>query len=317
MPSSASAGPRRLQSGERGAALLAVLATVVLLAALTSLGLSRLKSATTHLDDTSARHQVMLLAESGVTAARFLVFKLKTAAHQPNAKRPESISFALADGRITLRFSSAGNCFNLNAMAPAPTAADQPPLPPQARAEDFRKLLAAAGIDATQAATLAEATATRLAQDGMLWADGSEWATVRGVSAAHWQKAGHLLCALPNREQAALDINALTVADVPLLAASGVPVDVARRMLASRPQQGWASPTDFWQQAMVSPPPNNAGAQSLRTDSRWMLVEVEATTARLRHTRQILLDTVPQPAHIAAVTWKPLEPPPPPEEAIG
>lgn len=302
---------------ERGAALFAVLAAVALLAAFVSIGLAQLKAATARVSEATARNEAMLLAGSGATAARFLVFKLK-GKKQPQGLDPaRPVTFRLASGEVRLRFRAAGNCFNLNSLAPPPAQPGQPPAPPQARAEDFSRLLVAAGIPQFEAGAIADATASRLGESGLLWAEPSEWVTVKGVQAAHWRAAGHLLCALPNREAAAININELRLADAPLLAALGIAIDEARRTLAARPVDGWNTTDDFWAQAATTPPAGNAGAHALGTGSRWMLAELEVTTADARLHRQLLLDTARQPADIAAARWGTTEIPPAPREIQG
>jgi len=168
-------------------------------------------------------------------------------------------------------------------------------------------MLAAAGIPDLEADALSKATAVRLASSRSLWADASEWTMVQGVTAAHWQAVGQLLCALPNREASALNINSLTADKAPLLVAMGLGPDEARRALANRPREGWTSATDFWLEASPGGTPDTAGAQVVGTTSRWIRVSLLATTARARVGRELLLDTLRQPATVAASTWKMVE----------
>lgn len=302
---------------ERGAALFAVLAAVALLAAFATIGLSRLKAATGRVSEAAARNEAMLLAGSGATAARFMVFKVKEKPPSGGLDPAKPVTIRLAGGEVRLRFHAAGNCFNLNSLAPPPAKPGQPPAPPQSRTEDFSRLLAAAGIPLFEAGAIADATATRLGETGLLWADPSEWTMIKGVTVGHWRAAGPLLCTLPNREVAAININELRPAEAPLLAALGIAVDDARRILAARPADGWKTADDFRAQLTTPPPAGNAGAQALSTSSRWIMAELEATTPDARLHRQLLLDTVRQPADIAAVRWGTTEIPPAPRETKG
>lgn len=300
--------------GERGAALLAVLAMVALLASFAAIGLSRLKAATDGVNDAEARSEAMLLAESGVAASRFLVSRVKAEAQQKPGVPMRPVHIPFAGGEVTLRFHGAANCFNLNSLARPPAKPGEPPQPAQTKVENFEAMLVAAGVPTLEAGGIAEATATRLAQTGILWTDGSEWAGVKGVTAAHWRAVGRMLCALPNRETTAININELSMDDAPLLASMGIPADQARRALAARPQEGWTSANSFWEQAAPTGIPDNAGAQSMGVSSRWMRVELEAETPRARVHREILLDSARQPARVAAVRWGTLEVPPLPRE---
>jgi general secretion pathway protein K len=294
-------------SHERGAALLAVLAMVILLAGFATLGLSRLRAATDRVNDAEARSAAQLLANAGTAAALTLVAQVKAQSVRQAGRLDAALAIPVGGGRVDVRFRDGGSCFNLNSLVPPPAGAGGASQPAQARPQDFARLLAAAGIPLLEADTLAKATANRLAATGMLWADASEWAQVPGVSAAHWRAAGALLCALPNREAAALNINSLTPEKAPLLAAMGLGPDEARRALAGRPAEGWASAGDFWQQASGSGIPDSPGAQVVGTTSRWVAVTLVATTSRARVSRELLLDTIRQPALVAASSWGPVQ----------
>lgn len=294
-------------ASERGAALLAVLAMVILLAGFASLGLSRLRAASDRVTDAEARSDAQLLANAGSSAAVALVSQMKARANRQVGQLEKPVTLAMGSGEVIVRFRDAGTCFNLNSLALPPQAVGAQAAAPQARPQDFARMLTAAGIPQLEADTIAKATAARLAQTGMLWADASEWATVPGVTRRHWDMAGGLLCALPNREAAALNINSLTPDKAPLLVAMGLGPDEARRALGGRPQQGWNSSTDFWEQASRSGVPDTAAAQVVGTTSRWIALDLVATTQRARVGRTLLLDTLRQPASIAASTWQSVE----------
>lgn len=293
----------KMRASERGAALLAVLAMIVLLASFASIGLSRLKAATGRLSDAEARAEAALLADSGVAAARFAVSRIKAQARMNPAAAQQPIGVPFAGGEVLLRFADGGNCFNLNSLSRPPQRTGEVGAAPQSKVEDFARLLEAGGVPQMEAGNLARATAAHLAQTGLLWTDGSEWATIQGVTRAHWDAVGRFLCALPNREATAINVNSLTTNDAPLLTAMGMGADEARRALASRPANGWTSASAFWEQAAPGGAPDGAGAQAAGTSSRWMKLEVVAQTPGARVRREILLDTVRQPARIASAKW--------------
>lgn len=299
---------------ERGAALLAVLAMVMLLAGFATLGLQRLRAATDRISESEARSDAQLLANAGTTAALGLVHPLKAQARRQPGLLDQPMRFDLGYGQVELRFADGGNCFNLNALARPQASASTGDVAAQSRAADFARLLAAAGIPQIEAARIAEATAARLQQTGLLWADASEWVGVPGVTATHWKLAGPLLCALPNREVAALNINSLTAEQAPLLAAMGLGPDEARRALAARPQEGWGSAGAFWQQATPNGMPDTAAAQMVGVSSRWMRLQLVARTDGASAGRDLLLDTIRQPATVAASRWT-VAPDPPQEGA--
>lgn len=292
-------------SRERGAALFAVLAMILVLAGFASLGLNRLRAATDRVSDAEALSEARLMANAGGSAALALVAALKARARAAGGSFGEPVGLPVAGGSLRLSFRDAGACFNLNSLGPAPRAAGEggadalAQVPPQ----DFARLLAAAGIPLLDADRLARATAERLAATGLLWADASEWTGVPGVTAAHWRLAGPLLCALPNREAAAINVNSLTPEQAPLLVAMGLGPDEARRALAARPPGGWTSGNQFWGEASPAGTPETAAAQRLGASSRWIALDIVAETPRARVVRTLLLDTQRQPARIVASRW--------------
>lgn len=294
---------RPIPPSERGAALLAVLAMVMLLAGFASLGLSRLRAATDRITDAEARTEAQILANSGTSAALGLVHQLKAQSRGRPALLQAPIRVPMAAGNVQLRFSDGGNCYNLNSLVRPQATASSGEMQAQSRAADFARLLTAAGIPSIEASTIAQATAARLSQTGMLLADASEWVTVPGVTAKHWELAGPLLCALPNREATAININSLRPDQAPLLTAMGMGADEARRALASRPPEGWNSAGDFWQQTSANSTPDTASAETLGVTSRWIALEVIAQTANAAVGRELLLDTLRQPARVAASRW--------------
>jgi general secretion pathway protein K len=289
---------------EDGAALLTVLAVVMLLAGFATVGLQRLKAASDRIVDGEARAEAQLLAHAGTSAALTMVTQVKARANRQAEGLEKPIRIGLEGGAVEIRFRDAGTCFNLNSLALPPQSRSAGTVAPQARARDLARLLGAAGIPLLEADTLAEATANRLAATGMLWADASEWATVPGVTARHWELAGGLLCALPNRESAALNINSLTPDKAPLLVAMGLAPDEARRALAARPAEGWVSASDFWATATANGIPESNAAQVVGTTSRWIALDVVAETPGASVGRRLLLDTVRQPATVASSEWQ-------------
>lgn len=292
---------------ERGAALLAVLAMVMLLSGFASLGLSRLRAASDRVVSSEARSEAQLLASAGTTAAVAIIQPLKARA----GRRPDilqaPIPLPMGGGRVILRFSDAGACFNLNSLSVPQGRSGMATAVAQARPQDFARLLSAAGIPLLEADAIAKSTAARLSATGQLWADASEWVTVPGVTQAHWAAAGQLLCALPNREASAININSLTPEKAPLLVAMGLGPDEARRALAGRPREGWTSANDFWQQTSSAGVPESAGAQVVGTSSRWIALDLVAETPRARVRRTVLLDTVRSPARVVGSIWQAVE----------
>ena len=118
--------------------------------------------------------------------------------------------------------------------------------------------------------------------------------------------AGPLLCALPSRELNSVNINSLTAEQAPLLTGLGLGADEARRAINARPAAGWGSASDF-----ISSSGNNSegsdSADRLTTATRWMRLSIVATTPRARVARELLIDTLEQPAAVVSSRWRAVE----------
>ncbi len=298
----------KVPASERGAALLAVLGLVVLLAGFATVGLAQLKAAGTRITDSEARFGAQLLASAATATATGFAGPLKARLRLQPGLLDQPVEVEGAGGTVVLRFAEGGNCFNLNALA-APPVLDSAMARPQpaARPQDFARLLAAVGIPAMEANGIAQATAARLAQTGQLWADASEWTGIRGVTPRHWKLAGPLLCALPTRERASINLNSLTAAGAPILASLGIGADQARLAVSARPAGGWPSANDFVGRSGISVDAAGDIENQIGTSTRWMRVEVTATTDRARATRELLIDTLQLPAEVVYSRWRGVE----------
>jgi general secretion pathway protein K len=293
---------------ERGAALLAVLALVMLLAGFATVGLDRLKAAGNRITDGEARSEAQLLASAATATAANLAPSLKARLRLQPTLLDAPLVLETGGGSVSLRFAEGGNCFNLNALSATPMVDPNGPRPqPAARPQDFARLLAVAGIPLIEANSIAQATAARLGQTGQLWADASEWTGIAGVSQRHWQLAGPLLCALPSRDRSAVNLNSLTARDAPILAAMGLGADQARLAVSARPAGGWASGNDFVGRSGLALDGTNQLEDQLGTSTRWMRVTLVASTPRARVTRELLLDTLQLPAEVVYSRWREVE----------
>lgn len=291
---SARAVPRH----ERGAALVAVLAMLMLLSGLVALGLSRLQAATDRVSDTEAQARANRLAEAGVGAAMPMANRLKARGAQRALAVDAPVRIDLDGGTLVLRFSDGGGCFNLNSLARREGAERS-----DASARDFARLMMAVAVPELEADRIAANTAQRIAASGVLWADPSEWVLVPGVTGAIWQRMQPLLCTLPTREPSTFNVNALTAAKAPLLVTIGLSSEEARRAIAMRPPEGWQSTNEFWGSAARGEPSANAGAAATGTSSRWIRVDVLAVTPEATAGRTVLLDTARSPARVASTLW--------------
>lgn len=298
---------RRPPVHERGAALITVLAMIMLLAGLASLGLSRVRSAADQLSDQDNRARAGWLASSGAQIGTQMIAQLKARARSQSEILEQPVQLSIGATPVTLQFRDAGNCFNLNSLLPArasPGEAGSHDARSQSGPADLARLMQAVGIAPADAKRLAEATALHLQQTDLDWVDASEWATVPGVDADMLHRLRPLLCALPTREASMINLNSLKPADAPLLVAAGLDIDEARRAIARKPRHGWESGAEFWQQASASGTPATATAQVADTRSRWITLAVRVRLDDLLVERHFLLDTLREPARIVAASWQ-------------
>ena len=292
---------KTVPQNEKGAALLAVLAMVLLLSGFATIGLQTLKAGAARTGGSVTRSDLQFLQRSGAETALQLAATAKTR-RNPDGTMPET-RLQLTQGTVHIAFEDAGACFNLNSMAAKPGKnhiGNDMGRAPAISPRKFARMLVASGIPRLEANKIADATAERL-RSGILWADASEWLLVPGVTPDHWNLAGTLLCTLPSREMSAFNINALKPDKAPLLVAMGLQPDEARRALASRPEHGWADARRFWEQASPAGVPQ--GAEIIGTASRWLTANITTRTPNGEARRTLLLDTAKAPAKVASVHW--------------
>jgi type II secretory pathway component PulK len=73
--------------------------------------------------------------------------------------------------------------------------------------------------------------------------------------------------------------------------------------VSARPAGGWASANDFVGRSGLSAEAAGDIENEIGTSTRWMQVELVATTARARVTRALLLDTIRLPAEVVYSRW--------------
>lgn len=268
------------RASEKGAALLAVLAMVALLAGFAAVGLNGLRAGVDGQVGRSERAQARLLARSALALARV---------------GPPSVTLAagpleLAGGTVETRSEEGGNCLNLNALG----------APGGEGAQALARLLAAVGAGGR---ALADSTALWAA--AVQRADAAEWGAMAGVSAQAFSRARPFLCALPEREPAALNINTLMPGQEPLLVAAGFAPAYARAAIATRPPGGYGFIGDFWRAATPDGmQPMGRFANAVGTATRWRRVTVTARSGESEVTLSALLDGRASPARVVAVEWR-------------
>jgi len=173
---------------------------------------------------------------------------------------------ALAETRVR----DGGNCFNVNSVVEgmAQTALVRRP----SGVSQFAGLMTALGTPEADARRIAEAAADWADSDSApgpagaedeayavgsspyrtgntLFAEPGELLALAGMTPEIYARLRPWLCALPVSDLSPININTLSPDQAPLLAmlAPGqLSVATARRVIASRPADGWANQIEFW-----------------------------------------------------------------------
>jgi general secretion pathway protein K len=300
---------------EQGAALINVLVLVGVLAALATGLFDRMRTAR-HLD---AGRAALDAARSGALAAETLLLGL------PPAARP--IMLATPAGPAVATITPGGNCFNLNSVAQGPPGrtASRP-----LGIEQLARLLGLFDVPADEARRIGAATADWIdidnqpnpggAEDpayaraatpyrtaGNMLAEVSEWRAVAGVTPALYAKARPHMCALPEAILSRPNLNSITAANAPVIAAiADVPLASARAAIAARPPTGWGSSAEFWAQPLLAG--RSIAADALRqpdTRDQYRAFRIAAGPADLPfiETGLIAAATPGRPARLLVRRW--------------
>ncbi len=181
----------------------------------------------------------------------------------------QGVVFPIDGGSIAGRISDGGTCFNLNSVVergPAGLYGESP-----AGRAQFTALLIALEFDRSQAAALTGALVDWIDGDsiassagaeddayglltvpyrtgGTLLAEPSELRAIAGYTEVVYERLRPLVCALPTPDLTRLNINTIRVDQAPLIMAlmgGALRVSEVERMLANRPEYGFASVNDF------------------------------------------------------------------------
>ena len=320
-------------SGERGAALLAVLLLVSVMGALTATAFERLRLSTALAANGAALDQARAYAigvESLLTlAAEDLISVSPNRTTLAGGWNGASRRIPMPGGGVvnaTLR--DGGNCFNINSVAQGvPPAA----LTPRALGvAQFTGLLRSLEVPEADARRIAEAAGDWVDSDGdasregaedaaysgagtayrvgnTLFADVSEVRALNGMTPEIYERIRPWLCALPTTDLSPININTLTPDQAPLvamLAPGQVTIEAARQVIASRPVAGWSDASDFFSEpALVAVLFPNDVIYQPQIRTRWFRLDlaVELRGAELIETA--LVDARITPARVVARRW--------------
>ncbi len=205
--------------------------------------------------------------QNATPAVRAMDYRQKARGHEPLETQGENYT-------VVSQIEDAQTCFNVNSLLaidpapPADSAAAQPTKP--VKEQIVEQLLIDSGISTAAAEEVyqqlvdyldADSTTAKEALESDAWAGVtpqrlpanqmmrtiSEIKRLPGFPVAAYPRASKVLCALPDTESK-VDVNTLKPGQAPLLSALSAGTlseDDAARLIASRPEEGWASVDAF------------------------------------------------------------------------
>jgi general secretion pathway protein K len=317
--------------GQRGAALLAVLLLVAVMAALSVLALEKLRLSTRLSANGAALDQARAFALGAEAVVASRITDLNAREHDRTSLagnwqgQMQRIPIPLGYAGATV--TDGGNCFNLNSVAQGliPTALVARP----AGIAQFATLMRLLGIDdrvahhiaaalgdwvdgdsvpdpdGAEDETYAKATTPYRAANTLL-AEPSELRAVSGVTPEIYAALRPYICALPTATPSVINVNTLTPDQAVLLAmlAPGLDRNSARAIIAGRPAQGWADSGAFWSQpalATANPVGDARGQVGVRT--AWFNVRLDVMLGAMQVQEMALIDGSRAPAKLVWRRW--------------
>lgn len=324
---------RPVPPSERGAALLAVLVLVVIMAAIAAGAFERLRLSTAMAMNGAALDQARgyalgvedLLALRIDDLANEDAYVTTLAGDWNGAPRRIPLP---GEGLATGTIRDGGNCFNLNSLVQgdaATTLAQRP-----AAIEQFVGLMVVLGLPEPAARRVAAATADWIDSDSetspqgaedsaysggepayrtgnTLLADATEIRAVAGVTPEIYSQLKPYLCALPAADMSPINVNTLLPGDAPLLAMfapAKTRADRVRGLIASRPPAGWRNTYDFWRSAEQAGLETNADPMSqLQLKTYWFTIDLSVSFEDAEMEEWALVDARLNPAKVVARRW--------------
>lgn len=321
-----------MKPGERGAALLAVLLLVALIATLAALAMDRLALATRLAGNARAVDQARGYALGAEGLATLIVDRLsdrvKGEASLPAGWAGETRAIPIEGGVIRARLRDGGACFNVNSLVTGNQLSGFSARPQTM--ERLSTLLLLAGVQPTRARPIVAAITDWIDSDGTpqpqgaedsvyarapvpyrtantLMADVSELRAVAGVTPAVYAALRPWVCALPLNEVAPINVNILPPERAPLLAmlyGGRLSVLQAAALLRGRPAGGWADAADFRRLPAIAAAGHATGpGEEIAVRSRWFSLELDVTLDGAQVKEAALIDGGIAPSRVVSRAW--------------
>ncbi len=287
---------------EHGAALLTVLLLVAVMAVMLVAVMDDIRFGLRRTGNAQALAQAQWFALGTEEMARSRVLQLDRADGRTTLEggwngRP--FVFPIEDGAIRVRVDDGAACFNLNSVVEG-TAGQWAAR--EAGVRQYLALLQALGFNPAQAGVMVDALVDWIDSDGLprasgaedaayaaripayrtagaLLAEASELRAVAGHDASAYARLRPHVCALPDPALAPVNLNTLENDDAVILAMltdNAIDIEAAKRVIASRPANGWRDIAAFWAQpAFDAARPQDAELQQVRLHTRYFTLRSE------------------------------------------
>lgn len=322
----------RVADREAGAALLAVLLLVAVMAAVSVLALEKLRLATHLATNAQAIDQARAyaLGAEAIAAARVRALASREVGKTTLAGGWHGRPFRLIvpGGAVVARLTDGGNCFNLNSVAEGlvPTELKQRPL----GIEQFVALMRSLDVTEPEARRIAASLADWIDGDAIpspggaededyaqspipyraantLLADPSELRAVAGVTPDIYRLLRPWICTLPSTELSPINVNTLgeeRARLVMMLIPGQLDRERARRIIAARPPQGWDDMASFWRlPALAALVPAMEVRDQPQLRSRWFLLDLDVALDGAQVSETALIDGGLSPARVVFRRW--------------
>ncbi len=315
---------RRVNHGEKGAALIVVLLLVAIMSALIAVSFDRVGLAIRRERNRSVTDEARFDLISGeAVAVQRLTQSQSSGAADVTAALGRSITLPTPTGQISALLEDGGNCFNVNSLVSA--LPDGRLIAQPIAIAQLSRLIEYSGEPTDAAVAIAQSISDWIDSDSIplpgghedeaylrldqpfrtandLVTDVNDLRHVIGMDPALFTRIVPLLCALPETGLSAYNVNSIRLSQAALVAAvmpRGVTPQMVVQALRNRPAAGFASYQDLLTQPSLRDflPPGEVDSQ-LRTKTVWFKLNMMAVTSDIETSETAFIDARLLPARV-------------------
>lgn len=332
----------KVRPSERGAALLAVLLLVAVMASLSAVALEKMTLASRTASNAAALEQERAFA---LGAERYALLRVGDLTRMSPERTTLAggwhgvpIRIPLPGGAASATVVDGGNCFNLNsvvrnadAYANSGVRDGAPPvyIADSRGMQQLAGLLGVVGVPTNQSAQIAASLADWIDTDttplpggaednayaglpapyrtpNSLVVDPSELREVAGMTAEAYAAVKPWLCALPEAKVSPINVNTLSIEQAPLIAMllpGQLGLEDARNLIARRPANGWERDA-FWNEPLVKALKVAPEVHGQIVEkTRWFHLRLDVDLTGVQMQEDALIDAGSKPARLVSRNW--------------